>query len=168
MRESMGTSWLFQIVIMFVLIFVAYLTVTINYSKGFKTKNEVITILEKYEGLTDGGTSGYGSITVINNYLSGVGYSATGSCPSEYYGAKSLTNNTYSNFEYVDGSSGSKYYYCIKKVTGYYEHKPTRSYYMVTLFVNMNLPSIGHIADFQATGRTTDLDITYDSGLFGN
>ena len=70
MRESVGSTWIFQLAIIFILIFSAYLAITINYSKTFKVKNEVISILEKYEGLTDSssGSTSAGSIAIINNY----------------------------------------------------------------------------------------------------
>ena len=64
MRESIGGTWLIGLVITFMLLFVAYLTVMINYSTAFKNKNEVVSIIEKYEGLSSGDTS---SIGIINN-----------------------------------------------------------------------------------------------------
>ena len=53
MKESIGNVWLFSIVLVFILIFAAYLTVTLNYSKAFKLKNEVLTIIEKKKGISD-------------------------------------------------------------------------------------------------------------------
>ena len=109
MRESVGSTWIFQLAIIFILIFSAYLAITINYSKTFKVKNEVISILEKYEGLTDSssGSTSAGSIAIINNYLLGSGYKETGSCPEDYYGARSLNDGSFSNFEI--SNPGTKY-----------------------------------------------------------
>ena len=50
MRESISESWTIQIVAAFILLFVAFLALMISYSKCFKTKNEVISIAEKYRG----------------------------------------------------------------------------------------------------------------------
>ena len=66
MKESMSATWEFQIIIIFVLIFVSYLTVSVSYYKVFKAKNDVISIIERKEGLTEGPT---GAIGIINNYL---------------------------------------------------------------------------------------------------
>ena len=45
MRQSIGGTWLFSLMIIFILLFTAYLAVAINYSKSFKVKNEVINII---------------------------------------------------------------------------------------------------------------------------
>ena len=58
MRQAIGTTWVMQLVIIFMLIFVAFLALTINYTKAFKIKNELITFIEKNEGVSEreGGT----------------------------------------------------------------------------------------------------------------
>ena len=68
MRQAIGTTWIMQLVIIFMLIFVAFLALTINYTKAFKIKNELVTIIEKYEGLNYGTSNQSGSIDLINNY----------------------------------------------------------------------------------------------------
>ena len=161
MRESVGSTWIFQLAIIFILIFSAYLAITINYSKTFKVKNEVISILEKYEGLTDSssGSTSAGSIAIINNYLLGSSYKETGSCPDDYYGARSLSDGSFSNFEI--SNPGTKYYYCIKRVSGYNSAKPGRSYFRVIFFTRTDLPILGNVFTFNASGRTIDLDRAY-------
>ena len=66
MKESMSATWEFQIIIIFILIFVAYLTVSVSYYKVFKAKNDIVSIIERQEGLTTGSTKAVG---IINNYL---------------------------------------------------------------------------------------------------
>ena len=53
MRESIGGAWLVGIVITFVVLFTSYLALSVNYSKAFKVKNEIISLIEENEGLTD-------------------------------------------------------------------------------------------------------------------
>ena len=53
MRESFGATWEFQIIIIFILIFVSYLTVSVSYYKVFKAKNDIISIIERKEGMTE-------------------------------------------------------------------------------------------------------------------
>ena len=43
-----------QLVIIFTLIFVAFISLTINYTRAFKTKNELVSMIEKYEGIEIG------------------------------------------------------------------------------------------------------------------
>ena len=52
MRESVGSTWLFGIVLAFTLIFSGFLVLALSYSKAYKLKNEVTSMIEKYEGLT--------------------------------------------------------------------------------------------------------------------
>ena len=58
--------------------------------------------------------------------------------------------------------AAEEYYYCVKKTTNYYEGKLGRSYYDVNLFFSLNLPVIGDIIDFGASGTTIEMDATYD------
>lgn len=162
MRETIGTTWIFQLVIIFILIFASYLAIMTNYSKAFKSKNEVLNIIEKYEGLTSGNLKAIG---IINNYLSASGYKSMGACEAGYYGAVSLNNSSASAFEYVGNGSSKKYYYCVQKVT--YTGVKVKSYYNVVLFFNLDLPVLGNLFTFRANGTTTELEVTYDQDLFG-
>ena len=63
MRAAIGTQTIFKAVLVFTLIFVAFITVAITYNKAYKLKNETITILEKYEGRDNNGQT----IRIINN-----------------------------------------------------------------------------------------------------
>ena len=157
MRESFGATWEFQIIIIFILIFVSYLTVSVSYYKVFKAKNDIISIIERKEGMTEGPT---GAIGVINNYLKSNNYNAKGHCPTDSYGAKTLDSTSNETFE--KAVDGRKYYYCVQKTTGYYTPITGRSYYSVNLFFSLNLPVIGDIIDFGANGTTIEMDATYD------
>ena len=76
MRESVGSTWTFGLVITFIFLFSSFLVLTINYTKAYKVKNEVISIIEKYEGYTN-----ENSVEIINNYLNASGYKEMGKCP---------------------------------------------------------------------------------------
>ena len=155
MREAVGTTWIFQLVLIFILIFAAYLALTINYSKAFKVKNETLTIIEKHEGLT------YNAMPVINNYLKSSGYNQTGKCPSGWYGIKSLDDSINSSLE--DAQSNKKYYWCIYKVAGYHTSMPGRAYYKIRMFFRFDLPVIGPITTFNVDGQTYEMDNSYDN-----
>lgn len=161
MRESIGSTWVFQLVLIFILIFVAYLTISINYSKTFKLKNEVLSIIERNEGLTEGNRGGMG---IVNNYLQTQNYNGRGSCEVGYYGAKTLSGtNMNTDFDFISSPTSTKYYYCVKKVSGYYSSKPKRSYYRIRLFIDYDLPVIGKIFTFTADGQTSEIEATYDT-----
>lgn len=154
MRETIGSTWVFQLVLIFILIFAAYLALTINYSKSFRVKNEVVSIVERYEGFTDD------AIKLVNNYLSANNYQAMGTCPDGWMGAASLSDTASSLV--LDTSSSTKYYYCVNKISGYHSAYPDRAYYKIRLFFKFDLPVVGQISTFDVDGQTYELDHTYD------
>ena len=72
MREVSGSTWVFQLMIIFILIFACFLCLVINYSKAYQVKNEMLSIIEEYEGVSST------SEEIINNYLQGNAYLAVG------------------------------------------------------------------------------------------
>ncbi len=149
MRQAIGTTWVMQLVIIFMLIFVAFLALTINYTKAFKVKNELVTIVEKYEGIQ---TKSGGSIELINNYLSYNGYGTMKACETGYYGVDNLNDPTLK--EVV---KGQKYYYCIKPISSKSTSTPNREKYKIQIFFKFSLPVIGDIFTFAVEGTTIDI-----------
>lgn len=107
MRESIGTIWITGLVITFMLIFVGYLTFSISYSDTVRTKNEILTIIERRSGITSIKPTeelkksfkpvesqgkyvipgdnvrlrvNFGTLQSINLYLTGRGYKNKGNC----------------------------------------------------------------------------------------
>lgn len=170
MKEAISGTWLFQIVIIFVLIFFAYLTLNINFARSFRVKNEVISIIEREEGLTEGLTSDYGSINLITHYLKQAGYSASGTCPTDvedgYWKGLKEVDVTDGVLRFNDlfetAIPGEKYYMCVKKVSGYHPVDRQVAYYKVQLFFQFDLPFLGRLATFDITGQTTDIQYPQD------
>ena len=104
MKQTIATTTIFKAMIAFIILFVAFLTLSISYNKAFKIKNESVSIIEKYEGVTKK------SITIINNYLSSHGYTTTGKCDTNEYGVKDLSKATIEL-----AKSSTKYYYCLSE-----------------------------------------------------
>lgn len=136
-----------QLVIIFMLIFVSFLALSLNYSKAFQMKNDVLTMIEKKEGITAE------SISLINNYLSSNGYGVINSCPVNSYGVADLNKNTITLVQ----NSTQKYYYCIQKVKSPSNNNSKKAYYKVEIFFNFNLPVIGDIFKFSVPGATNDI-----------
>ena len=51
MREVSGSTWVFQIMILFILIFACFLTLVLNYNKAYRVKNNMVSIIEVHEGI---------------------------------------------------------------------------------------------------------------------
>lgn len=162
MRQTIGTTWIFQLVILFTLLFAGYIALTINYSKSFKVKNEVLSLIEKNQGMTDNG------VKLINNYLTQSGYKQMGTCSANdtsgttTYGAKSLGTESINNI-FEPANAGTKYYYCFAKVLSHHSYFTSRAYYKVKLFFRVDLPVLGDLYAFDVDGQTSEIDNTYDN-----
>lgn len=143
MRDSVGGTWLFGLIITFMLIFVGYLTLMINYSTVFKNKNEVVHMIERYEGMSAD------TMTLINNYLRNSGYSSKGRCPMEdgWMGIEELSSSATA----VENSNNA--YYCYKK-TEAGEAGDDSAYYDVRLFLHFDIPVLGQLGSFDIKGQT--------------
>ena len=58
MREAIGGTWLFQIVLVFILLFTGFMCLTINRSKAFNVKDQIIQTLQSYNGINYGDDAG--------------------------------------------------------------------------------------------------------------
>lgn len=131
MRESIGGTWIMGIVMLFIVLFASFLALSINYTKAFRVKNEIINIIEKHEGYTtgdniNGETSGSSSLSTeaeILQYLDGMGYDKNMkvACPTNIYGSKPPTPR-----------NGI----CVRQIGN--DGEP--AYYKVTSFVHIELP----------------------------
>lgn len=154
MRQSIGNVWLIQIMVIFILLFAGYIILTLNYSKTIKVKNELVSIIEKYEGLNEN------SIELLNSYLLANTYVTTGSCAA-HAGVYGATDYSVNELEPVTDPK-AKYLYCVKK----YKGAKTSNYYQITVFYKFNLPILGYISSFTVKGTTGNFQAK-DLALYG-
>ncbi len=154
MREAIGGTWITGLVITFMLIFVAFLAIAINYTKAFQMKNDVLTVIEEREGLT------HEAISLINNFLKKNHYNAQRSCTigEGSYGSTSLDSNTVESV-----TNGKKYYYCVEKINSSTGRDNERKItYNVTLFLSFTLPVLGDFSGFYVNGQTIQIPFSSD------
>lgn len=172
MRESIGSTWIFQLVIIFILIFVSFLILSLTYSKAYKNKNEILNIIEKSEGVTSN------TVGIINNYLHQNGYSIKYRCPSngEWLGATDLTDNSLERV--LDNNKD--YYYCVRRRSANRidqssskknlndQKRSTKMsrvkkvYYEIKIFFRFNIPILETLNTFTIDGTTNDIFETND------
>lgn len=145
MREAIGTTWTFQLIIVFILIFSCFLSLVISYSKAYSLKNEVLTMIEKYEGISKNSSNVEGNAEIINNYLWQNAYKAKGKCPEGWMGALDIQS-----VNYETSVSNKDYYYCFQEA----KFSNNDIYYNVRLFYKFNLLVLGDITTFKVEGRT--------------
>jgi len=69
MKNAIGNTFIYNIIIVFIVLIFAFLSGALSYYKAFKVNNRIVYIIEKYEG--------YNSLAKqeINRYLDTIGYS---------------------------------------------------------------------------------------------
>ncbi len=146
MREAIGGSWLFQIVVAIILIFVGYLCLAINHSKAFNVKNSIITAIELQDGMDLTNPTDDASVQDIVAAINGVAYRTTGSCPGGYTGINRNGD--------LDSRSSA---FCIKKIKARNvnsDELPDKYFYKVVVFYKLDLPIFNNFFNFQITGDT--------------
>jgi len=151
MRESIGATWIFSICLTFIILFTAYLAISVNYAKAFRIKSNIVSMIEENEGYTGGLEER------IINYLVSEGYTASGKC-DPFIGAN---NGYYDGWElikeikmYDNVSSNSNA--CIYRRTARSNDDIANcnSYYKVIAFFKFDLPVINYFSAFKVGGET--------------
>lgn len=146
MRETVGNTFIIKLVIVFTLLFSAFLALAISYNKVFKMKNEVLSIIEKYEGVNDT------SLNIINNYFYSNGYTTTSKCPDGYMGVNNFEGGA------VEVNSSDKYYFCYKE-SRLTNANINKKVYDVIVFYKFYLPVVGDIFTFNVKGQTKSINM---------
>lgn len=167
MKEAISSVSLFQIVIVFLLLFTGVMCLTINHSKAFGVKDEIINIIESAKLASPGSTYNYAledtTIEDIVDKLNEAGYRITGKCPSGWTGYDRNGNTV----------SGDQAAFCVRVVDvseAYYEDTvdkcrngkcdvtygdyPSMIYYDIALFYQLDIPIINDIMNFKLYGST--------------
>lgn len=156
MREAIGGTWLLGLVLTFIVFFASFLAVSINYSKAFGVKNNIVDLISKYEG------NNCNARKKVGSYLQTVGYLVPGKCPDdEVYNGKHIE---YIGFD-LDGnktSGSSKSYYCISKDTADEGVVLDKKFYRVVVFFKIDLPMVGNITTFKIRGETESIPFAKD------
>jgi len=160
MKSAVTTTETFKYILIFTFLFAAFLALAITYNKAYKQKNDVVSVLEKYDANMKQ------VIPIINKYLNITSYKAKGNCNDYTYGIKSLDTLEYDKSE-TKSLSGNNYYYCLDysclddeackiEDTSKDSKIPNGNsiYYEVKLFYKFNLPFLGDLMTFGIKGET--------------
>lgn len=128
MREAIGGTWMLGVVVLFIVLFSAFLALSINYTKAFKVKNEIINMIEDNHSFDTNAES------TIQDYLDEMGYTTT----------RIDKSNCDKDEDYVTGG------YCVRKICD----PNLGSYYKVRTFVKIELPIVYQTFTFPINGET--------------
>lgn len=99
MRDAFGSTFMFKIIIIFIVAYVSFMTIAVNYAKTFRIKNGVINILEQYQ------YDGSSSLSELDEYLNNVPYNVKNDDV-----ISRCSGNLIAEGVCVSSGSGDKYY----------------------------------------------------------
>ncbi|MBE6148508.1 MAG: hypothetical protein E7167_03330 [Firmicutes bacterium] len=161
MKESIGGTQIFMIVITLVLLFTGIMAFTINRSNAFAVKDELVSIIERAGGLDLSSEiiagSGDATLTKIVEALEHNSYRQIGKCPNSVAGADAYEVAAYQrNGAKVLGNN--KAAFCIVKINSQNPvGTPNSYYYQIIVFYTLDLPVIKELFNFKAVGETKAL-----------
>lgn len=149
MRDAIGGVFNIWFLMIFIVFVSGYLAFSVSYSKAFKVKNKIISVIEQYQGYNDNAAE------KIDQYIDKLGYNRASQAQAEERlgkfdtsGGWTCPNNTGYCYKktYVDGDENGS-------ATG----RP-KSYYSVVTFVNVEIPIfekfLPYLSFFHTSGDT--------------
>lgn len=146
MKEAMGGVFSLEFIIVFLLILNGYMAFNVNYTKAFRVKNEIRSIIQKNEGLT---TS---AMEQIEEYMNKVNYTQSNGF-NQYCQNRGMYTCTVNGRSFcMDVTTSDKY--------GTRNGENIAAYYTITTFVDINIPIINRFFDrlgglFSVSGETS-------------
>lgn len=165
MREAIGGNFLFQIVIMFLLLFTGVMCITINHSKAFGVKDKIINIIESNSlSYAENYQLNEEVIGEITDYITESGYRTTNECPSDYVGYRrdgsettgrdaSLCVKAVTVSDSYSTDVGNKCY-DRSKCAYLYDDLPSMVYYDILLFYQIDAPILDDVFNLNVKGST--------------
>ena len=131
MRDAIGQVFTLQIILAFVLLINGYMAYSVNYTRAFRVKNQIVNIIEQYEGpYNDEG------IEKINEYIDRMAYDVNNqqmiNFQNDNQGAECPGYNGWCYLEHkvsVDDADGER----------------NGKYYSIVTFVNIDIPVVNNI-----------------------
>lgn len=142
MRDAFGGTFMLKLGIVFIVFYIAFMAVAINYAKAFRVKNQVINIVEQYQFT---GKSDQSTIDIIDTYLASVPYNF----------GESSDNPLISECKKIAGDNGDYIYTtkgaCIIKQPG---STDKARYYKVVTFIHIDFSFFDIHMTFPISGET--------------
>ena len=147
MKEAISNSLILTLVITFLFIFVILFAGSTAYTKAFKVKNKIVSIIER-----NGGYNG-SAVSEINLALRDAGYfislNNSDKCQAEINNRFRSTNQTYKHIS----TGNSSYRYCVAEFSVNTQSMEGK-YYAVIAYMYFEVPLIGSKLEFPVYGET--------------
>lgn len=138
MKEAIGNTMVFNWVIIFLFLIMLLIMGSLMYSRAFKNRNEIITIIEKHRGLTTNAKQ------EIDQFLRTVGYRQARDFRDRNINTscQPLDPMNWENLR-----TDSDFLYCV------YKNRHS-DLYQVVIFLYLDIPIIGDFVSFPVKGET--------------
>jgi len=131
MRDAFGGTFMLKLAIIFIVIYISFMAVTINYAKAFRVKNQIINIVEQYQFA---GSSDNEVIGIIDDYLREVPYNFSGSNSLENKCKEIAGPEKVNSGDYTYTENGA----CIISNGTLGRYGSSSRYYKVVTFINID------------------------------
>ncbi len=148
MKEAIGGAFLFNIVIAFILLFTGIMTVTINRTKAFNVKENIVASIEDAGGIA---YEGRFLPEELIDIMAQSSYRAVGDC--------SIIGDDYTGYDRNGLLSSSESSICIKQVNDHENSLGSGKdsltcYYSIALFYRLEFPMLRELFQFSIIGET--------------
>ena len=163
MKEAIGGISIFQIVIIFILLFAGIMCLTINHSIAFGVKDEVVNIIQEEKVVNDK------TLGKIAELLNNAGYRVTGNCSNNDW---TSNESGWVGYDRTGKQVNKNPSFCIRKMSVsesfdkdvkekckskcnfVSESDLDLTYYEVLLFYQLDIPGLNDIMTFKLAGNT--------------
>ena len=162
MKEAMGGVSLFQIFFAFILLFTGIMCLTINHSRAYGVKDEIINIIER-----ESGNKKFNEVVaLISEHIQESGHLITGNCSLRgdnfigYDRNGNITNGSSAAFCLKENNVASAFTkdantVCAKKGCKVTESMyPDMKYYDVVIFYQLDIPLLSQALNLTLNGST--------------
>jgi hypothetical protein len=156
LRDSINGAWLLGIIITFMAILIAYITIQINYSKAYEMKTKIVTTVEQYNGLNPL------TLERINKIATSYGYTKTSKCRLN---AGDKIVGILDGIVTTDPSAPQSFCFNRETMPGD-STTETKYYYSVEVFFGFTVPVLGDIFTFRISGETNAVYYPSSSDYF--
>lgn len=144
MRDAFGGAFTIKLMLVFLILYVSFICVALNYARAFRVKNRIINIIEQYEGYSENSALD----VMINNYLNNTGYYISYNNTKKVDTQKSVSS---CGQDFPGFASGRGY--CIVEID-----EGSSTYYRVETYMKFTLPIINANFPIAIRGETRRIE----------
>ena len=141
MRESFGGAFMIKLVLIFIVVYISFMAVAINYAKAFRVKNGVINILEQYK-YNGSKNKEDPVIKKVDDYLKNVPYNHGANDKEEKHCNSQGDNHVF-----------TKYGVCLVKVSS----DASPRYFKVITYISIDFPFFNISMTIPISGETKSI-----------